>query len=319
MDDFGFDDIGALDAANLTQQFLVDTQNQLGAMLDVMPIGLLIHTGQGVLFANREACRLLEVSKPKVLGQHILDYIRATDIDSVSAVLHAAFAGAGSTFEKECVMQRPDGSHRLVKLICGLLPWDGNPVIQVLMQDITEQKRAETSLRQLTITDELTGAYNRRHALYEAALYTCEGSQSPVPLSVAIIDIDHFKRVNDTYGHGVGDQALKRLARLAFDYMPTIQGTDSALFARIGGEEFIMLLPGLTDVMAEVVAERFRRNVEKLEIPVGKTNLKFTISIGVGQFRSTDRDFEALLARADKALYQAKHSGRNTVRVAPNS
>ncbi|MEO5806142.1 sensor domain-containing diguanylate cyclase [Devosia sp.] len=316
MDDFGFDDTGALDAAKLTQRSLIDTQNQLGSMLDVMPIGLLIHTEQGVLFANREACRLLEVDKGQVVGHHILDYIRSTDIDGVSAQLSGSFSGGGTTFENESVLQRPDGSHRLIKLISGRLPWDGNPVIQILMQDITEQKRAETSLRQLTITDELTGAYNRRHALYEAALYTSADTKSTVPLSVVMLDIDHFKRVNDTYGHGVGDTALKRLARLAFDYMPTIDGTDSALFARIGGEEFLMLLPGLTAAQAEVVAERFRRAVQKLEIKLPDCTLKFTISLGVAQFCESDGNFDKLLSRADQALYEAKASGRNAVRNA---
>lgn len=230
------EDVESQRSATLTQQSLLDTQHQLGAMLDVMPIGLLIHTEQGVLFANQEACRLLTVTKLEILGRHLLDYARASDIQKIADQLRTSFQGEGKTFEQETVLERSDGSQRLVKLISGRLPWDGNPVIQVLFQDITDQKRAELSMRQLTITDELTGAYNRRHANYEAALYIGADAATRVPLSVVMIDIDHFKRVNDTYGHLVGDIALQRLAGLAHEFVPTIEGTDSALFARLGGK-----------------------------------------------------------------------------------
>ena len=163
----------------------------------------------------------------------------------------------GEPLEQECLINRPDGTQRAIKLVTGRLPWDGNPVIQIIMQDVTDQKRAEHSLRQLTITDELTGAYNRRHLLYESALYMGEESAF-IPLSVALVDIDHFKRINDTYGHASGDIALKELTLLANRFIPTIRGTDSAIFARIGGEEFVLLLPGLSVAEAVEVAERFR-------------------------------------------------------------
>jgi len=318
MDDFEFfeDDAETVKAAALTQQSLVDTQNQLGAMLDVMPIGLLIHTEQGVLFANKEACRLLTVSKREILGHHLLDYIRAADIDKISQQLRSSFLGEGKTFEQESMLQRPDGSQRLVKLISGRLPWDGNPVIQLLFQDITDQRRAEFSMRQLTITDELTGAYNRRHANYEAALYISAEPATRLSLSVIMVDIDHFKRVNDTYGHQVGDIALKQLTRLAHDFMPTIDDTDSALFARMGGEEFVILLPGIETAGAEAVAERFRRAVQNLTIALPDGELKFTVSLGVASYRDADCSFDHLLARADSALYNAKANGRNLVCLA---
>ncbi|MDB5529596.1 MAG: sensor diguanylate cyclase [Devosia sp.] len=318
MDDFEFfeDDAESVKAAALTQQSLVDTQNQLGAMLDVMPIGLLIHTEQGVLFANKEACRLLTVTKREILGHHLLDYIRSADIEKISQQLRSSFLGEGKTFEQESTLQRPDGSQRLVKLISGRLPWDGNPVIQLLFQDITDQRRAEFSMRQLTITDELTGAYNRRHANYEAALYICADAATRLPLSVIMVDIDHFKRVNDTYGHPVGDIALKHLTRLAHDFVPTIEGTDSALFARMGGEEFIILLPGVEIAAAGTVAERFRRAVQNMSIALLDGELKFTISLGVASYRDADCTFDGLLGRADAALYDAKAGGRNLVRLA---
>jgi len=318
LDDFDLfksDDDG-LGAAVLTQQSLIDTQERLGAMLDVMPIGLLIHTQQGILFANRAACDLLRTPQERLVGQHMLDYIRSNDLDRVSDQFQQSFSGETPTFEIEAVVQIGDRPPRLCRMISSNLPWPGNPVIQVLVQDITDQKRAEHSLRQLTITDELTGAYNRRHASYEAALYM-DGDRS-VPFSAVMVDIDHFKKINDSYGHAAGDTALKRLTLLANELLPTIEGSDSSIFARIGGEEFVMLLPGLSDSAAQAAADRFRRVVERMKIDLGDAGeLGFTISAGVATACSCDADFDALLKRADAALYEAKETGRNRVIVAP--
>lgn len=315
VDDFDlFDsDDTALSAAVLTQKSLIDTQERLGSMLDVMPMGLLIHTEQGILFANQEVCRLLKADKARLLGQHLLDFIRASDLDKVSAQFRSSFLGGTETMEQETVVERQDGSQRLVKLISGRLPWEGNTVIQILLQDITDQKRAENSLRQLTITDELTGAYNRRHAFYEAALYIEGEARGNVPLSVILIDIDHFKDVNDTYGHATGDVALKELTNVANVFIPTVPGTDSAMFARIGGEEFLLLLPGIELDGAMKIAESFRKAIEQLRIPLDEGMLRFNISSGVAMFRAADKTFDGVLSRADAALYEAKSTGRNRV------
>lgn len=320
MDDFDLfksDDDG-MGAAVLTQQSLIDTQERLGAMLDVMPIGLLIHTQQGILFANRAACELLRTPQERLVGQHMLDFVRADDLDRVSGQFEGSFSGRAPTFELDAVVQCGERPARLCKMISSKLPWPGNPVIQILVQDITDQKRAEHSLRQLTITDELTGAYNRRHAYYEAALYL-EGDQTHVPFSAVLVDIDHFKQINDTYGHAAGDTALKRLTLLANELLPTIEGTDSAIFARIGGEEFVMLLPGLREDAAAGAAERFRRVVERMAIDLPEGELRFTISAGVATASDEDGGFDGLMRRADAALYAAKEEGRNRVVVAPSN
>jgi len=302
-------------AAVLTQKSLIDTHERLGAMLDIMPIGLLIHTEQGILFSNRAACQLLRADPASLLGQHLLDYIRPSDLERVLAQFNATFKGTEETFELETVIEISERTARLIRMISSRLPWPGNPVIQILMQDITDQKRAENSLRQLTITDELTGAYNRRHVSYEADLYLNMAAADAIPLSIVMVDIDHFKHVNDTYGHATGDLALKRLTLLANELLPTIEGTDSAIFARIGGEEFVMLLPGLGTDAAVAVAEQFRTKVEQMRIDLPEGKLAYTVSAGVATHIPTDKDFAALLTRADKALYEAKGAGRNRVMV----
>ena len=196
------------------------------------------------------------------------------------------------------------------------LPWAGNPVLQVILQDVTEQKRAEASLRQLTITDELTGAYNRRHAFYEADLYISQDARVAPPLSVVMLDIDHFKHINDEYGHAAGDAALVAMTRLVQGLLPSFRDTDSAMFARIGGEEFVVLLPGIGKQRAMEIAERLRHAVASLELDHEERRLRFTTSLGVATYSPADGAFDRLLNRADAALYAAKQGGRNCVVLA---
>ena len=186
----------------------------------------------------------------------------------------------------------------------------------MLLRDVTDQKRAENSLRQLTITDELTGAYNRRHLLYESALYIGPDGAGNIPLSLILIDIDHFKKINDSFGHAVGDIALKELTRLINALLPTVRSTDSAILARVGGEEFVVLLPGLGVKAAAIVAEHIRAAVEKLVVMFPGGTFGFTISMGVAEYQVADRTFEDAVERADDALYRAKRQGRNRVQLA---
>ena len=319
LDDFDLfndgDDASA--AAQLTQQSLLETQLRLGVMLDVMPIGLLIHTEQGILFANQAACTLLRSDRQTLVGQHLLDFIRPAEFDEAASQFRSSFVAPNQVSRVEAVIGREGAPQRLVRMITGRLPWQGNPVVQVLLEDITDQRHAENSLRQQAITDELTGAYNRRHAFYEGGLHVEARRAHGTQFSVAIADIDHFKRINDRLGHQVGDRALQGLTALANAFCPLIHGTDSAIFARLGGEEFVILLPGMDLGSAADAAEDFRHSVEQMTIALHKADeLRFTVSIGVATLADSDRDFAALLARADEALYRAKAAGRNRVATA---
>lgn len=309
------DDLSEVSTVVQTQKSLVDAEQRLGLMLDAMPIGLLFHTEQSVLYANQEACRLLKASKSELIGQHFLDHIRDAELEKTSALLSGAFADSEEVNDLESIVHCADGTELLVKIIVGRLPWEGTPVIQLLFQDITAQKRAENSLRKLSITDALTGAYNRRHLMYEASLYMDQKAMGL--LSAALIDIDHFKSINDRYGHAVGDLALKDLTKMAHALVPTIDGADSAMFARYGGEEFLLLLPGLDLKAAEREAQRFCASVKRLRIASEDGEITgLSVSIGVATFRASDKNIDGFLSRADKALYQAKDSGRDRVCLA---
>lgn len=177
-----------------------------------------------------------------------------------------------------------------------------------LQLEIKERTRVQEELRVLATTDSLTGASNRRHFLELAEREFERTRRYPAPLSALMLDADHFKQVNDTWGHDVGDKVLKSLCRVI---QSELRATE--LLGRMGGEEFAIALPSTPCEGAMVVAERLRLAVSQLTVPVGEAEVSFTVSIGVAQAGPEDNSFAAVLSRADRALYQAKEQGRNRV------
>jgi diguanylate cyclase (GGDEF)-like protein len=158
------------------------------------------------------------------------------------------------------------------------------------------------------VTDSLTRINNRRGITMQLLDVMAQAQRYGQPLSVAFADIDYFKRINDTYGHEAGDNALALTASILSE---TLRMPDKV--GRYGGEEFLIILPHTALAAAQKIAERARAAVEKWTFDDGKGGeLKLTISLGVTQFRKGE-DLEQLLSRADKALYQAKADGRNRV------
>ncbi|MGD0767321.1 MAG: response regulator [Tepidisphaeraceae bacterium] len=163
-------------------------------------------------------------------------------------------------------------------------------------------------LESLATTDDLTGLYNRREAIrrLEEQWTTDEGRQRP--LEVVILDIDHFKRINDEYGHLAGDQVLREVAQTL---RKCVRSTDAV--CRIGGEEFLIILPFQTTLEAELCADRCREAVAAKEFEYRGQLLKTTLSAGVAGRRAEMPSCDDLLSEADTALYKAKRGGRNTV------
>ncbi len=238
---------------------------------------------------------------------------------------------------------RPDGSESWSDLLVAPVR-DGRGQIThyvAIQHDMTEVKRSETELRatheeldrlnrelearvaertrelqeanqrlgELASVDSLTGASNRRHFLEQARAEISRAKRQGLPLSVVMLDIDFFKSINDRYGHEAGDKVLISLAA-------TIQADLRAgdIFARLGGEEFILMLPGQDRHEAFRMAERLR--VLVAEMVTADCPARITVSAGVASLESETGDVDDLLRRADQALYQAKHQGRNQVCVA---
>lgn len=169
-------------------------------------------------------------------------------------------------------------------------------------------RRQELELRQLTTTDPLTGWFNRR-ALNDIAVREFERSaRTSSELGLLVLDIDHFKKINDTYGHVDGDAALKHVTNTC---ALLLRGYDY-LF-RFGGEEFVILLPGSDHECTRKLANRLRLKIQSEPVTLGQDRVALTISIGVAQRRERDQSWLQILERADSALYHAKQSGRDRV------
>lgn len=173
-----------------------------------------------------------------------------------------------------------------------------------------ENARLYGSMRDLSVRDELTGLYNRRHFLHQIDAECNHAERHESPLSLLMLDVDHFKLFNDRNDHLAGDAALRRVAGV---FLRNTRGTDTV--ARYGGEEFVVLLPRTSKQDAWVVAEKLRRAVERTAVE-GEEVLpggKLTVSVGLASYPGDATEPRALLERADWSLYRAKAEGRNRV------
>lgn len=170
---------------------------------------------------------------------------------------------------------------------------------------------ALSRIQDLASRDALTGLFNRRHAEMALQVEIERSARSGQPFTLALIDLDHFKTINDRYGHGAGDEVLKSFANTG---MALIRSIDT--LARWGGEEFLLLMPNTTADAAMVVAQRLRGAVARHPLAAGDALITYTLSAGLCEHRPGLGPVE-LLQQADGALYQAKSAGRNRVSVAP--
>ena len=173
---------------------------------------------------------------------------------------------------------------------------------------IRDIKTAEQMLLRMAATDHLTGLLNRREGYQRIEAEHARASRTGKPLCAIMLDIDHFKRINDTHGHLAGDEVLKWLAGMLKKTLRT-----SDILCRYGGEEFLIVVPETDLDTAQQLAERLRAGIEQSEIPIGgPTRLRFTISLGVADLQ-VDESYEHLIFRADQALYSSKNTGRNRI------
>jgi len=170
----------------------------------------------------------------------------------------------------------------------------------------TELKAVIAQAQEVSHTDALTFLPNRRQIIGDLQKEVIFSDRYGTPLTISMLDIDHFKKINDTYGHVVGDDVLRSLASELRDH---IRYPDT--IGRYGGEEFLIVLPHSTFKAASEQAERLCRHVRTLLIHSADAEIALTVSLGIAQYRIHQEDWETFLSRADAALYQAKNSGRN--------
>lgn len=269
-------------------------------------------------FANRALAELLGYGHPETLAR--LPSVATTVPEAARKRVDRLLARIESRLETwpngrsrlDFPLSRGNGETVWVEASFQRVVWRGRPGLLVSLTDITRHKRQRDQLLRLAIYDSLTGAVNRRRFMDCAAREIDRARRYQHPLAVLALDIDHFKVINDTHGHSVGDIVLKRMTEKV---AATLRECD--VLGRIGGEEFAVLLPDTTLEGATILAERVRRTVEGMDILVGPLHVPVSVSVGVADGLGLHHEtFADGLKRADDALYRAKELGRNRIEIA---
>lgn len=182
---------------------------------------------------------------------------------------------------------------------------------QEMVQQLEEIRDLRHKLQEEAIRDPLTGLFNRRYLETTLVREFAHARREDYDISFMLLDIDHFKRFNDLYGHSTGDLAIKTVAQQL-----TSRARAAGIACRMGGEEFLLVMPGILDEVAQLRAEYFRDQVMALPIPYGDQTLNLTVSIGIASFPKNGETWEELYEAVDQALYRAKQNGRNRVECA---
>lgn len=283
-------------------------RDYLQACIDNLPTPIFFKNDRGIYVGcNKAFEKYLGLSSEEIIGKSVWDISPPTWAKKYAEADEALMARGGIQVY-EAKVRYNDGSLRDVSFHKAVIV-DGEGAVRGLagaMLDITARKRLEIDLKRAAECDPLTGLYNRRK-FFEAAreIVTRVGGES-MPITVAVIDIDHFKAVNDGYGHSFGDEVLCRVAEVMRREMG-----ENTVVARTGGEEFYAILPGYETALASVHLERLRRKIAALEIDADGTPIGVTISIGLAGFDPNRETVSEGLKRADQALYRAKNGGRN--------
>ena len=232
------------------------------------------------------------------------------DLDYAQSTLQEVLE-RGAIEQREYRILRADGEVRWLSDKCFVSQHSdaGLPLMIVgIAEDITDKKHLETELHRLATTDVLTQSSNRRYFFdsAEQAFRDCKATSTP--LAFLLLDVDDFKKINDVYGHQVGDVVLQRIAQSGAGALRR-----GDLFGRIGGEEFAVLLPGCDENMARQIGERLQREVQRLRFNEAEHFFSVTISQGLTLLQPDDQNLSALYSRSDAALYQAKRTGKDRI------
>jgi two-component system cell cycle response regulator len=297
----------------------VDSQHRqterLRLIVNGMDEGLMIIEANGCIQFSNPACdRHLGYEQNELTGM-ALGQLLSPGVTQEYLAYFSAWSADPETVHprgaREVQIRRRDGTARAMDLT--LTPmYAGEPLFIGLLHDITHHKQSETALQRAALLDPLTKIANRRHFDSFLEKEWLRAIRSSEPLSLVVIDVDHFKLYNDTLGHAAGDACLRKVAAALQSH--ALRPTDIA--ARFGGEEFVLLFAETTLDTAMKLAESVRAHIESIEMPNPRSSTSswLTVSVGVATIVPTQQDkIETFFVAADRAMYQAKEAGRNRV------
>jgi diguanylate cyclase (GGDEF)-like protein/PAS domain S-box-containing protein len=283
------------------------SEHRYRALFDAAADAMMVISPQGILLdLNKTTCESVNMTREDLLGKHIRTIFTSARqqfvITNIEEILEK---GEQRTFE--ALLTSPD-SPIPVEINARLIGFQGQPAVLGIARDITERKILQARLEYQASTDPLTALNNRRHFLLKADQEFLRFKRYGTTFAMLMLDLDFFKSVNDTYGHQTGDALLREFARqmrIAFRH--------SDILGRIGGEEFSVLLLESSLHRGIEIAERLRQQVEKSHLQLNEATVPYTVSIGVTTASVCDPSLDAIMRRADAALYRAKRTGRNQV------
>jgi diguanylate cyclase (GGDEF)-like protein/PAS domain S-box-containing protein len=306
----------ALRLNETTNRALRESEARFRGVVSQSLVGIAIVEDGRVSYANPQFAEMFGYSCEEVGQREVLELVEERDRELVAKQLQSRLNREVEGVDYVFRGQRKDGVVGDIECHSSVMDMGGKVVLIDLVLDITERIRAEREVRALqdqlreqAIHDPLTGLYNRQslNEFFDRELNLA--ARRGESISAVMADLDHFKAVNDTYGHQAGDEVLRKFAEF-------IQHAHrvSDVFCRYGGEEFLLVLPTMENETACHRIEQLRRVVESTPVVVGPSAIRVTASFGIATFPQHGETREALLAAADSALYAAKDAGRNQVK-----
>ena len=299
-----------------TEKMLHASHHEIELITDNVSVMICrVNKNKNFVFTNKTYAEFHRYAKKMLRGKTVKEVVGIEEYSKIKPYIEKVLKGEEVKFERAIIQ-----NGKTYYLAAHYLP-DFNKDHEVIgyigvQYDITELKNKElllekqrTELELLSTIDALTGVKNRRYLSDKIDEQIYNAKRYQIPFSILMLDLDHFKQINDTYGHAIGDDVLRIVGKIL-----NFNVRENDIVTRYGGEEFNILLPHTDTKDAAVVAERLRAVIEEAYIPIDAQNrVDFTCSIGIAEYHDAIRNGETLLALADDALYRAKKQGRNQV------
>jgi diguanylate cyclase (GGDEF)-like protein/PAS domain S-box-containing protein len=294
---------------------LLESEERFRSTFDAAAVGMALVDLEGrFIQVNAALCHLVGYTEAELTQKTFQDITHPDDLESDLALLNELLSGTRQSYQMEKRYVKKDGRVIWILLSGSAVRDSTGKVLYFVgqIQDINERKVLLDRLERQAQQDYLTGLCNRRFFLEQAETELARAQRYDNELSLFMLDIDHFKAINDTYGHATGDVVLQTLSHILRE---TLRSVD--IIGRWGGEEFVILLPETDAQEAAEIAERLRDAIDHAKVTMTTgLPLHFTASIGITTLKEKDINIDILLNYADEALYQAKNTGRNKVCIA---